>query len=67
MNKVGNKKPPVTLSVEDRVSLGHYDHIPSIAHAIDYIKYLEEKVKSLSGFAEGVNEALNSGDGTYKP
>lgn len=38
-----------------------------IQKTIDYIAYLEGKMKSHERTSEAINEALNSGNGTYKP
>lgn len=32
-----------------------------------YVEYLEREVEALRAFKRGVDEALNSGDGSYRP
>ena len=34
---------------------------------IEYIESLENCISKLEAFQQSVNEALNTGDGTYKP
>lgn len=46
------------------------DYVAAIAHvkrARQYIRELERKIEGLEAFKRGVGEALNSGDGTYRP
>ena len=56
------------LTVDDKDKLKRLASvIPVVQYALTYIENLEKRVKSLEGMARSVNEALNSGDGTYKP
>lgn len=62
------KKLEPELTADDKDKLKRLaDIIPVVKYALTYIKHLENRVETLSSFACGVNEALNSGDGTYKP
>lgn len=62
------KKMEPELTMDDKDKLKRLaDVIPVVKYAITYIEKLEARVKSLEGFHRSVSEALNSGDGTYRP
>ena len=42
-------------------------HEPIVVVCENDIKAMQEELKSLRSFKAGVDEALNSGNGTYKP
>lgn len=68
MKEAWKKKLEPELTMEDKDKLRRLGQIiPVVQYAMTYIEHLETRVKSLEGLAKSVNEALNSGDGTYKP
>ena len=46
---------------------GHADMRSEITYLRDWKAWAERQLKSAHAFERGVNEALNSGDGSYRP
>jgi len=61
-----NKKCPKVQSGEWKWCKGH-EYGDSKEQLEIRIKELEEKVETLLAFKRNVDEALNTGDGSYKP
>lgn len=45
----------------------HADDMAELNYMRDWKRWAEQELRSLEGFYRGVNEALNSGDGSYRP
>lgn len=46
---------------------GHADQRAELTYLRDWQAWAQRELKSLRAFWNGVNEALNSGDGSYRP
>ena len=47
---------------------GEHSHDTAELHYLrDYKRWADRELKNLNAFARSVNEALNSGDGSYRP
>jgi predicted alpha/beta hydrolase len=45
----------------------HADDMAELRYLRDWKRWAEQELKSFDAFYRGVNEALNSGDGSYRP
>lgn len=45
----------------------HADDMAELNYLRDWKRWAERELRGLEGFARSVNEALNSGDGSYRP
>lgn len=45
----------------------HADDMAELNYLREWKRWAEQELRSLEGFARSVNEALNSGDGSYRP
>jgi hypothetical protein len=45
----------------------HAETLAELNYLREWKRWAEEKIKGFEGFARSVNEALNSGDGSYRP
>lgn len=73
--KIRLKKPPETevlgwqhCRYNGRDFYGeHADERAELTYLRDWKRWAEQELRSLEAFYRGVNEALNSGDGSYRP